>query len=241
MQSHFYRQIYHLEEYYWWYRSRRNLVKQFLPSGKQLKILDIGCGTGKLMEVLQDYGEIYGIDASQQAINFCRQRHLEHVYRNKFPDSKHLGSKRFNVIICLDVIEHIFNDTKAMATINQLLSSGGRLILTVPAYSWLFSYWDQASGHYRRFSLAQITQLIEACGLKLVKTSYLYSFLMPIAIPFRLIKHHLFLNQVPPSDLVKLPWLINKLLFGLATLEQLLLSYIHLPFGLSIVCIAEKP
>ena len=64
---------------------------------------------------------------------------------------------------------------------------------------------------------------------------------MPIAIPFRLIKHHLFLNQVPPSDLVKLPWLINKLLFGLATLEQLLLSYIHLPFGLSIVCIAEKP
>lgn len=242
MQSHFYSQIYKLEENYWWYKSRRNLVKQFIPSHKKLKILDIGCGTGKLMEELGRYGEVYGVDASQEAINFCRQRHLGHLYKSKFPQiSPKLHKKRFDLITCLDVIEHISDDKKAMQRISQLLKPNGKLIITVPAYSWLFSYWDKISGHHRRYSISRLLALLNHNDFRIVKISYLYSFLLPIAIPFRFIRHQLFKNKPPQSDLIKLAYPANLLLFTLATLERILLKYINLPFGLSLICIAQKP
>lgn len=239
MRSDLHNQIYHLEESYWWYKSRRNLIKELLPKCKSLKILDIGCGTGKLMEELQPYGQIYGIDASPRAVSFCRSRHLQRVYKTTFPRHRHLKHHRFDVIICLDVLEHIRNDGLAIRTINQLLRPGGKLILTVPAYPWLFSYWDKISGHYRRYSTSQLQSLLSHAGFNIIKISHLYSFLLPIAIPFRFIRNHLF-KKSPKSDFIKLASGVNQLLFNLATLERVLLKYINLPFGLSLLCVAQK-
>lgn len=239
MRSDLHNQIYHLEESYWWYKSRRNLVKELLPKRKSLKILDIGCGTGKLMEELQPYGQIYGIDASSQAVSFCRRRHLQRVYQTVFPHHRHLNHNRFDVIICLDVLEHIKDDGLAIRTINQLLRPHGKLILTVPAYPWLFSYWDKISGHHRRYSAPQLLSILNHTGFKIIKISYLYSFLLPIAIPFRFIRNHLF-KKSPKSDFIKLANTVNQLLLSLATIERALLKYANLPFGLSLLCVAEK-
>lgn len=241
MRSDLYAQMYHQEEHYWWYISRRNLVKQLLPSGRRLQILDIGCGTGKLLEELQDYGQAFGIDFNSRAIKFCRQRRLKLVYRDKFPSLRSsLRRKTFDVITCLDVLEHIDDDTAALRTITKLLRPGGRLIMTVPAYPWLFSYWDEISGHYRRYSRPHLLQVLKKAGLQPVKISHLYSFLMPIAIPFRYLRHLLFKHKTPPSDFITLHPLVNNFLFSLATFEQFLLRYFNFPFGLSLVCIAEK-
>lgn len=239
MRSDLHNQIYYLEESYWWYKSRRNLIKQLLSKRRPLKILDIGCGTGKLMEELQAYGQIYGIDASPQAVNFCRRRHLRHVYQVTFPRRHHLNHHRFDVVICLDVLEHIKNDRLAIRTINQLLRPHGKLILTVPAYPWLFSYWDKISGHHRRYSAPQLLSILNNAGFKIIKSSYLYSFLLPIAIPFRFIRNHLF-KKSPKSDFIKLANTVNQLLLSLATIERALLKYANLPFGLSLLCVAEK-
>lgn len=241
MRPDLYQKIHKLEKDYWWYVSRRELIKQLLPQKPNLKILDIGCGAGKLLEELKSYGQVYGIDSSSQAVKFCKQRGLKHIYINKFPQvPKSILKKKFDVITCLDVIEHIEDDTKAIKTITNLLVPGGRLILTVPAYPWLFSYWDTMSGHYRRYSQHQLLNLINKSKLALTKITYLYSFLIPIAIPFRVIRHQFFKHKPPPSDLIKLHPLINKFLFSLAIIEQRIRSHVKLPFGLSLLCIAEK-
>lgn len=240
MRSDLHNQIYHLEESYWWYKSRRNLIKELLPKRKSLKILDIGCGTGKLMEELQPYGQIYGLDASPKAVDFCHRRHLHRVYQATFPKiHRSINQHRFDVIICLDVLEHIRDDRLALQTINRLLRPRGRLIITVPAYPWLFSYWDKLSGHHRRYSASQLLSLLDQAHLKIIKLSYLYSFLLPLAIPFRLIRNHFF-KQSPKSDFIKLASGVNQLLFGLATLERVVLKYVNLPFGLSLLCVAQK-
>ncbi len=241
MRSDLYAQMYRQEEHYWWHISRRNLVKQLLPSGRRLHLLDIGCGTGKLLEELQGYGEAFGIDFNLQAIRFCHRRRLKRVYLDKFPKLRSsLRRQTFDVVTCLDVLEHIDSETTALRTIKKLLRPGGRLIMTVPAYPWLFSYWDEMSGHYRRYSRDHLLRVLRKTGLEPIKVSYLYSFLMPIAVPFRYLKHLLFKHKTPPSDFITLHPFTNKLLLSLATLEQFLLRYVNIPFGLSLICIVEK-
>lgn len=238
MRQDLYQQMYRQEEYYWWHQAKRALVKQFLPRKSNLRILDIGCGTGKLLQELSQFGSVWGVDANSQAISFCRRRGLKYVYQNQLPQIK--LRQKFDVIICLDVLEHIATDTATLKTINRLLKPNGQLILTVPAYPQLFSYWDKILGHYRRYNRKQLYNLITKSGLIPIKISFVYTFLIPIVIPFRLFRHWLFRHQKPQSDFIELPRLLHLLLLTLAKLEQRLLRYINLPFGLSLICIARK-
>lgn len=239
MRQDLYSDMYTQEEFYWWHKAKRQLVKQFLPRRKNLKILDIGCGTGKLMEELKPYGKVWGIDASKQAIAFCQQRHLTRVYHEDFPKLKHVNTQ-FDVITCLDVLEHIANDTQALRMIKKLLKPHGRAIITVPAYQWLFSYWDTILGHQRRYGNTELEQKVKKANLAIVKLSFVYSFLLPLVIPFRLIRHKLFRAKTPTSDFIKLPSVFHSLFFFLATIEQKIIAKATIPFGVSLLCIMAQ-
>ena len=240
MRSDLYQDLYDKEQSYWWHRAKRDLVRQFLPSQKKIKFLDIGCGAGKLMEEMQIRGEVWGIDQSQAAVDFCHQRGLHNVHMGKFPQIK-LLPRNFDVITCLDVLEHIQADGEAIKKIASLLKPGGRLIITVPAYQWLFSYWDQILHHVRRYEKAELVKKITAQGLTIKKCSFVYAFLLPVVIPFRLIRGQRFKNKKPQSDFIDLPKFMHTCLSMFAGLERALLSLINLPCGLSIVCVAQKP
>ncbi len=238
MRSDLYQEMYHQEEYYWWHKAKRELVKKLLPRQNNLRILDIGCGTGKLMEDLRQSGEVWGIDVNPQAVNFCHRRGLKRVSLEKFPDiTLH---QKFDVIICLDVLEHIKDDHKAIAVISHLLKNNGLAIITVPAYQWLFSYWDEILHHYRRYYPRQLRRCFLGTGLKIFKLSFVYSFLLPLAIPFRFLRHRSFMKKTPTSDFIKLPQWIHAFFFALAKIEQLLIQYVNLPFGISLLCVAKK-
>lgn len=238
MRQDLYTQMYHQEEYYWWHKAKRALVKQFLPPNPHLRILDIGCGTGKLMQELSHFGSVWGIDSNAQAIAFCRSRGLKHVYQQRLPQIK--LKHKFDVITCLDVLEHIADDVAALKNINQLLKPDGRLIFTVPAYPWLFSYWDRILGHHRRYNPSRLKQILSAARLKSKKITYVYIFLVPLVIPFRFLRQIVFARKVPQSDFINLPNWAHQFLFKLARVEQKLLGLINLPFGLSLLCIARK-
>ncbi len=239
MRADLYQELYRQEEYYWWQRAKRELVKQFLPAARPLRILDVGCGTGKLLEELTPWGETWGIDTAFQAVSFCRQRGLKNIFRAKFPNLPRLS--KFDVITCLDVLEHIEDDSLALLKLKSLLNPGGRLILILPAHPWLFSYWDEILGHYRRYTKTGAINLLEKSGYKIIKLSYLYTFLLPAAIIFRKIRQLLFKHQKSRSDFIELPGIIHTLLFTLASFEHQLLKLINLPFGLSLLCIVQKP
>lgn len=239
MRKDLYQQMYQQEEDYWWHRAKRRLVTVFLPERKSFKILDIGCGTGKLLEELQDRGQVWGVDQSQTAVSFCRQRGLTHVYHDTFPQLKKING-RFDLITCLDVLEHIQDDSEAINTLLRHLKSGGRIVLTVPAYPALFSYWDKILGHKRRYTKASLLKLFETNDLKIIKLSFAYSFLLPPVILFRLVRQRLFKNKKAQSDFIELPQFLHTFLYSLASIEQGLINYVSIPFGLSILLVAEK-
>jgi len=238
MRQDLYEQMYRQEEYYWWHQSKRALVKQFLPPKSNLHILDIGCGTGKLMEELTQFGSVWGVDTHPQAIKFCRRRGLKHIYLQRLPNLR--LKHKFDVIICLDVLEHIADDLTALKTIHHLLKTDGRLILTVPVYPWLFSYWDKILGHYRRYTPSRLERVLKRAKLKPIKITFVYTFLLPLIVPFRLIRQIVFTRIKPQSDFINLPMWLHKLLFKLASVEHKFLRSYNLPFGLSLFCIVQK-
>lgn len=239
MRLDLYADLYHKENTYFWHQAKRHLVKQFLPVSQNLKILDIGCGAGKLVEDLSQRHQVWGLDKSIQAVKFCKKRGLTTVYQDSFPAFKKTQQK-FDLITSLDVLEHVSDDKKALKKIKSFLYKNGHVIITVPAYPWLFSYWDKILGHHRRYSKKVLNDVISQSGLKIIKLSYIFSFLLLPVIFFRLIRSQVFKSSKPQSDFIDLPKFIHQLLFALSCFEQFLLRYINLPFGLSIVVVAQK-
>ena len=238
MRSDLYQDLFDKEDSYWWHIAKRGLVRQLLPAKKHLRILDIGCGAGRLIQELGPVGEVWGIDSNPAAIAFCRRRGLKNVFQAKLP---YINIKpRFDVITCMDVLEHVDDDTRAVGNLKKLLRPQGIIILTVPAYPWLFSYWDKILHHRRRYTLSGLKQIFTTNKLSILKASFIYSFLLPAVIPFRLIRHQLFTGKKPTSDFITMPKLFHHLLLYLARLEHLLIKFISIPFGLSLLVVARK-
>lgn len=234
--------MYHQESYYWWHKVKRNLVKsqvkKLIGTKKDNQLLDIGCGTGKLMEDLEIFGRVFGVDSSAISLDFCRKRGIKNVSKCRLSQQElPFKDNYFNVITCLDVIEHIENPIDALLEINRVLKPGGYLVVTVPAYQFMFSYWDRILHHKRRYTVGLLKKQLEKANFSTVKTSYFYSILLPLAIFVRILKSML-KNQ--SSDFMEMPPPINKLLFILFNLESKIVGLISLPLGLSIIGIFKK-
>lgn len=241
MQKKLITQMYRQERYYWWHRAKRTLVhrmiSRFFPS-KKLQSMDIGCGTGLLLEELARYGSSWGVDISAQSLSFCKKRGLKNLKQGELGNKQlPFKSNTFDVITALDVIEHIDDDVGALREIRRMLNKNGILIVTVPAYQFLFSYWDRMLGHKRRYTKHMLIDHAKTAGFTLQTASYFHSYLIPITIVVRIIKT---ITRSKSSDFVELPKPINALFFSLSQIEQSLLSTMSIPFGLSVVGVFRK-
>ncbi|MCL4397629.1 class I SAM-dependent methyltransferase [Patescibacteria group bacterium] len=235
MREDLYPEMYRQEKTYWWHVAKRQLVKRFLQ-GK--KILDVGCGTGSMLSELKESGyDAYGLDGSREALVFCRKRGLEKVKAADFEKPLPYPAGTFDTVLCLDVLEHVEHDDKLLSGIYELLQDGGRLILTVPAYQFLWTYWDEMLGHKRRYTLGQARKLVANSGLRVEKATYFFCPHSPAFI-IRLIKSRLGGRQ--ESDFVELPPAVNNFLLFAAAVERFLLRFINMPFGVSILIVAKK-
>jgi len=235
-------EMYNQESYYWWHKAKRNIVQQLIKNKIGTKditdILDIGCGTGKLMEELSRYGNVYGIDTSGKALNYCKKRGLVNVYKCELGKQKlPFKSDKFSIVTCLDVIEHIEDENDVLLEINRVLKPGGHLVITVPAYQFLFSYWDQLLHHKRRYTTRNLKHQTDKVDLSTIKLSYFNSFLLPPAVVFRTVKSA---TKKKTSDFVNLPVLLNNILYSVSTLEAKLVLLKSIPFGLSIIGMFQK-
>lgn len=240
MEKYLYEDLNNLEESHWWHISKKLLCLLLISKfskGRDLKILDVGCGTGINILTLKKVGLVSGIDCSREAIKYCQSRGLKkvslgNVYHTNYPD----GS--FDLVTLLDVLEHT-DDRRSLMEINRILKKQGLLLLTVPAFSWVWSRWDVVLHHRRRYNKLMLTQVLEENGFKILKISYLYSFLLIPALLIRLVKT-LFLKSYYPSDFKLSSPLINKIGLFLAAIERKIFLNYSLPFGTSLVCLAQK-
>lgn len=241
MQSYLYKDLYLLEDKHWWHVSKRKAVFYFLKnyaSVNKPNILDIGCGTGKNLEALSTIGKATGIDKSKDAIEYCKKRGLSSVFL-KEADTTGFPSNTFDVITILDVIEHT-DDRKTLQEVYRLLKPKGIVICTVPAFQMLWSQWDEVLEHKRRYTVHTLSHLFMQYKLKIVKISYMYSYLFIPVLLIRAFKSRISKKNYG-SDFHINSKAFNWILFRIARLEFFLIQRFNLPFGTSLLCVAEKP
>lgn len=240
MEKYLYEDLYTLEEKHWWHISKRNMVSSLISkyiTNKNPQILDIGCGTGKNVEMLSRIGTAWGLDNSVDAIEFCRKRGLKNI---KLGQSSKTGfeNSSFDAVTLLDVLEHVDEDP-TLKEIRRILRDNQFLIITVPAFSWLWSKWDQVLHHKRRYTKQSLRKVLERNNFKIEKISYMYSFLVLPALLIRFIKS-LFFKDYYPSDFKLSSPSVNNLLIRISNIERFFIENANIPFGTSLVCIAKK-
>jgi len=241
MQRKFYRDLYNLEEKHWWHKNKRtviiNLIKKFTQNNRKSRLLDVGCGTGKTLEEISNLGIAYGVDISKEAIKFCRKRGLKNArpgssYKTGFKNSY------FDICTLLDVLEHT-DDEKTLYEMKRILKKDGLLIITVPAYKFLWSKWDVVLMHKRRYRRSNLKKVLQNNGFKVLKVSYIYSFLILPALIIRLFKSRRYEEDYPSDFHLSNP-LLNIFFLTLIKLEYIFSFIIPIPFGTSLVCVCKK-
>jgi SAM-dependent methyltransferase len=243
MQLHTYGVLYRVEETHWWHTARRRIVVDWIesryPDSIDLDVLDAGCGTGAMLLQLAHLGSVEGVDMSDEALDFCRQRGLVNVrkadvLRLPFPDSS------FDIVTSLDVLEHLDDDVDALSEWRRVLKPGGRLFIFVPAHQWLWSLQDDVSEHRRRYTYGSLRKAILGAGLAIERESYVSAFLLPVIYLGRqwlkVLKR--FRKTDTENDLH--PAWSNGILRRIFELEIPVLRRMNFPIGASLLCVAVK-
>jgi len=229
------------ESEHWWYRIRRkmvhDLIRNLCPGRNNLKILDAGCGTGGMLIELARYGNVYGVDESERAVNYCLRKSIPRVLLSGV-SSLPYKSDMFDIVTILDVLEHINDDSSAVREIQRVLKPGGYCIIFVPAFSFLWSITDVVSKHFRRYNMSSLLMLLSNSQLKVTRKSYFNFFLFP---PIAIIRILVRLFKLPvKSENGFSHGIINSILHGIFYLESILIKYISFPFGVSILVVCKK-
>jgi len=230
-----------VEGSHWWFVVRRKFLESALLSlDFPLKgfAVDIGCGVGSNLNVLRLLGiSAIGLDNSHYALLLAKKKlklPLINGDLNKLP----MRPKSVGLIIAMDILEHLENDANGIREFYQVLKEGGILILTVPAFKFLWGIQDIVTGHKRRYSRKEISSKFKNEGFEILRSSYFNFFLfLPILIARRTI--HLLGLKVKSENKINSPF-INFFLKTIFLIEPHLLRYFSFPFGVSIFCIAKK-
>ena len=239
-----YRNIFENEETHFYYVGTHNavieLLKKYLPKKTGNVILDAGCGTGALMKKLEKFGEIYGIDVSNEALKFAKKNGVKKVFKASIEKIPFKGNQ-FDAVISIDVLYHkgVGSDIKALREFKRVLKPDGILIVKNPAHNWLRGSHDIVIHTKRRYSKRGFKNKLEKAGFRILKLSYINIFFFPLAILKRLTES--ILGSKPHSDVKALPTGVNKLLINIYNFETKLLKKITIPLGLSIFAVAKKP
>lgn len=240
MKKYLYEDLFSLEDKHWWHISKRRIVHKLIEnynSYKNPKILDIGCGTGKNMRELQNLGTVYGLDSSSEALRFCKKRGLNNLMLGS-AEKTHLKSNSFDIITLLDVLEHT-DDKKTIKEVSRILSGNGLLIITVPAFNWLWSSWDVVLHHQRRYTIKSLSLVLEKNNLEIMKISYMYSYLIIPTLIIRTIKSFFFRKSYPSDFKLSSP-LFHQIMTRLTAFEAFFIMLMSVPIGTSIIAVAKK-
>ncbi len=236
--------MFELEDTYWWFVARRELVRELVlhygARASDLTIIDVGCGTGATLAALDDLGMAVGIDRSPQALHYCQRRGLKRLLLAT-AEALPLGSQVADVVLALDILEHIRDDGATVRELARLLRPGGLLIVTVPAVPELWSEHDEALDHLRRYRAKRLRHILARAGFRIEKLTPVIALLLPPIAVLRLIQRLLPRRRgSPETAFIVPPRPVNWLLTTLLRLERYWLRHFPLPVGVSLVAVARR-
>jgi SAM-dependent methyltransferase len=247
MRSDLYDVHHQLENTHWWFTARRRIVlgllrrmlpEMHVPAGAEVRVADIGCGTGGMLRHLTEFGSVTGVDPSPEAVAYAKAPGVD-VRHGSLPDGLPFRpDERFHVVTMLDVLEHVEDDVAALRAVHGCMEPAGRLLLTVPAGQFLWSGHDVVNHHFRRYSRRVLADRLRAAGFRIRYLSYYNSILfLPIA-GVRLL-HRLTAADGGDHDVRMPAGPVNAMLHRVFAAERLVLGSLRLPFGISLIAVAS--
>jgi SAM-dependent methyltransferase len=234
-----YQQMAELDDRHWWYGARRRILAELIRREANLppdaRILEIGCGTGHNLSMLGGFGHVDGLELDDEAAALSEKRLGRKVMRSPLPALDEVPGD-YDLIGAFDVIEHIDDDTAALAAIATKLKPGGKFMMTVPAHPWMWTAHDVANHHKRRYSKRALQRLVESSPMRLEKMGYFNSLLFPLAVAQRAASK---LRGKDNGDVSLPPAPLNRSLEAVFAAERYLVGRLPLPPGLSLFAVAS--
>ena len=239
------REAYHsmreLQREHWWFLGRRRVLDALLQSLRlpaQARILEAGAGSGGNIALLRRHGEVAAFDMDAEAAGFCLEDTGVDCALGSLPaGNPYAGQARFDLVVALDVLEHIEDDVGSLRSLAGCLAPGGRQLLTVPAYPWLFSGHDLWHHHRRRYTRASLRGVVAAAGLRVRRCGYFNSLLLPLVVAVR--GGQRLLGRDPRNDMRMPGPVLNRGLALLFGAEAGIVRHAGFPAGVSLYLVAD--
>lgn len=233
-------QTHRAEDRHWWYRGRREVLERVvrgLDLPPQARILDAGCGSGRNMVEFARHGAVTGVELSEASVQLARERGAGEVVAGSVLEMP-FAEGSFDLAASLDVIEHLEDDLAVLRELRRVVAPGGALLVTVPAYQWLWSGHDEVNHHFRRYTRRSLQRAGEQAGWRQVRTTYFNSLLLPAAIVLRVLDRFSRKTTESSLDLWVPPAPLNWLLERPLQLEAAMIGRGgRIPAGLSLLAV----
>jgi len=240
------------EDKHWWFASRtRALLAMMDPilRGRDLKLLDVGCGAGNMIHHLGRYGQVKGVEIDPRPVAIAHERGYD-VDQGDATQGLAYDDASFDAVSALDVIEHNEDDMSILREVHRVLKPGGHTIITVPAFMWLWSHNDDLNAHIRRYTAGELRGKLQEAGFRVRRMTYNNFFVFPMAASLILLRrggdsepelasHHVDEDEYQVEMEPASPP-VNAVLTVVGWVEAQLLRLVSLPVGTSIIAIAEK-
>jgi SAM-dependent methyltransferase len=232
-----------VDEHHWWYRGRRRIIQAELDRlalRNPARVLDAGCGSGRTLQELVRYGVVEGIELNPDAAAVAAGRGYGEVKVGRLEELP-WSDDSFDLITCLDVIEHTPDDRAALSELRRVSRPSGWLLVTVPAYPALWSGHDEANHHYRRYLRGSLRQAARDAGWQVVRITSFNSLLLAPAAAVRLAQRRRSHGNSYSPDLTLGPdWLNDTLERALRVEARWLARGRTLPVGLSLLAVLRN-
>jgi len=233
-----------LEDTHWWFRVRREIIidcfLRTLTPDSQKRIVEIGCGTGGNLKELSRYYSVMGVDLSPEAVKYAVRRVNAPIELGDFRDVLRYDRQWIDGVLLADVLEHVKDDKNFLEDIISALKPGAIVVITVPAFRFLWSRHDVALGHLRRYRQDDFCLLWEGLPVKKHFCSYFNCLLFPLIAAARLLVQNNASQNLNESNLKPVNRFLNTMLSGVFGMEKHALRWMRLPFGVSLIAVLEK-
>ena len=226
---------------YWWYVARSKLLRTVLEEyvGSPRAVLDVGSADGPSVSWLRGHDGLHvTLDIDPRGLT--RGGVCGSALALPFKDGA------FDLVSAFDVLEHCEPEADALAELSRVLAPGGRLLMSVPAYEWAWSDFDDANGHHRRYTRARTVEAVQKAGLRVARSTYAFGAVFPFFAAERVARRltsRVGGKKTDAADVVQLPQLpdwMSNLFLNLSSVDQKVLGRRDLPFGSSVVVAAVK-
>jgi SAM-dependent methyltransferase len=240
------------EDEHWWFATRTWAIEKWLVQLEPhsgLEILDVGCGAGNMFHHLGQYGRVSGIEVDARPVKIAQTR----GYNVRQADASRgipFDDRSFDLVTALDVIEHVDDDEAILREACRVLKPGGHMLVTTPAFQWLWSYNDELNAHKRRYTAGELEARLKRAGLQSERISYNFFLVFPLAAGMILLRNrthrrvelssHHFQEDAYQVEMEPVSPMLNTLLRGVGHAEAQMIGAMNLPLGTSLIALARR-